>query len=183
MYLIFFQLCVLNWRIRHSNDHWRLRSRWFPDKSYPVSRERISTISSQPPPWKIWPRLWPIFHFWQLHCTKLSIVERMVIFKLFIQVYIVSGGWTGSSTLASTETLEKDGGSAWEQVASLPSERYAVRGLGLDHGRFMVTGECWIINNIVHWIIITPDTLALQVATLTGMRYSCTTLKRTSGPQ
>ena len=66
-----------------------------------------------------------------------------------MQVYIVAGGWDGSY-MESTETLEKDGGSAWEQVASLPSERYAVRGLGLDHGRFMVTGECWIINNIVH---------------------------------
>ena len=65
----------------------------------------------------------------------------MVIFKLFIQVYIVSGGWTGSSTLASTETLEKDGGSAWQLVASLPSKRFGLKGVGLDKGRFLVTGQ------------------------------------------
>ena len=58
-----------------------------------------------------------------------------------MQVYIVSGGlFRSASTLASTETLEKDGGSAWQLVASLPSGRYGVRGVGLDHGRFMITG-------------------------------------------
>ena len=60
-----------------------------------------------------------------------------------MQVYIVSGGHTSSSHLSSTETLEKDGGSAWQKVASLPSARFGVRGLGLDGGMFMVTGECW----------------------------------------
>ena len=58
-----------------------------------------------------------------------------------MQVYIVSGGHSGRSRLASTETLEKDGGSAWQLVASLPSGRYGVRGVGLDHGRFMITGQ------------------------------------------
>ena len=57
-----------------------------------------------------------------------------------MQVYIVAGGWDGYY-MESTETLEKDGGSAWQVVASLPSARYAVRGLGLDSGRFMVTGQ------------------------------------------
>ena len=52
----------------------------------------------------------------------------------------MSGGWNGAY-LASTETLEKDGGTAWQLVASLPSARYGVRGLGLDNGRFMVTGQ------------------------------------------
>ena len=52
----------------------------------------------------------------------------------------MSGGY-GSNFLASTETLEKEGGSAWQEVASLPSARYAVRGVGLDNGRFMVTGQ------------------------------------------
>ena len=65
----------------------------------------------------------------------------MLIFTQFMQVYIVSGGYSGSSNLASTEILEKDGGSAWQLVASLPSARQGVRGLGLDHGRFMVTGQ------------------------------------------
>ena len=43
--------------------------------------------------------------------------------------------------LASTETLKKDGGSAWQEVANLPSARHGVRGLGLDNGRFLVTGQ------------------------------------------
>ena len=67
----------------------------------------------------------------------------MLIFTLFVQIYIVSGGYSGSSLLASTETLEKDGGSAWQYVASLPSARNGFRGVGLDGGMFMVTGECW----------------------------------------
>ena len=64
---------------------------------------------------------------------------------IFIQVYIVSGGWHLNGPwppprLASTETLEKDGGSAWQLVASLPWARRGLRGLGLDSGKFMVTG-------------------------------------------
>ena len=65
----------------------------------------------------------------------------MLILTLIVQVYIVSGGLPGPLGLASTETLEKDGGSAWQVVASLPEARYGVRGLGLDNGRFMVTGQ------------------------------------------
>ena len=64
----------------------------------------------------------------------------MLIFTLFMQVYIVSGGYD-SDYLASTETLEKDGGSAWQLVASLPSARQGLRGVGLDNGRFLVTGQ------------------------------------------
>ena len=71
----------------------------------------------------------------------------MLILTPIMQVYIVSGGWWGS-LLASTETLEKDGGSAWQLVASLPSGRVGVRGVGLDHGRFMITGQ-WIKMNIL----------------------------------
>ena len=73
----------------------------------------------------------------------------MLIYTLFMQVYIVSGGFnngnalaTGNGQLASTETLEKDGGSEWQEVASLPSARHYIRGVGLDHGRFIITGEC-----------------------------------------
>ena len=58
---------------------------------------------------------------------------------------MVAGGGDGRSALESTEILEKDGGSRWKLVASLPSARDGVRGLGLDHGRFIVTGECWTI--------------------------------------
>ena len=48
---------------------------------------------------------------------------------------------SSAAPLASTEILEKDGGTEWQEVASLPSARYAVRGVGLDNGRFMVTGQ------------------------------------------
>ena len=65
----------------------------------------------------------------------------MLILTLIIQVYIVSGGHSGSSWLASTETLEKDGGTEWKEVASLPEAKFAPKGLGLNNGRFMVTGQ------------------------------------------
>ena len=66
----------------------------------------------------------------------------MLIFILFMQVYIVSGGRDRSGNVwASTETLVKNGGSAWQMVANLPSARQGVRGVGLDHGRFMITGQ------------------------------------------
>ena len=71
-----------------------------------------------------------------------------MISTLFMQVYIVSGGADGVTAdrkfytmLSSTETLEKEGGSAWQLVASLPSARFALRGLGLDDGQFLVTGQ------------------------------------------
>ena len=80
----------------------------------------------------------------------------MLIFTLFLQVYVVAGGehwvkggehWDGGA-LKYTEILEKDGGSAWKLVASLPSARGGIRGVGLDHGRFIITGECWTIINV-----------------------------------
>ena len=79
-----------------------------------------------------------------------------MIFTLFLQVYVVAGGehwvtggehWDGGA-LKYTEILEKDGGSAWKLVASLPSARGGIRGVGLDHGRFIITGECWTIINV-----------------------------------
>ena len=82
-----------------------------------------------------------------MYCANVNIY-------IYIQVYIVAGGYrtSPSSDLASTETLEKEGGSAWQLVASLPSARRGVRGLGLDRGRFMVTGEGWtILYNIVQF--------------------------------
>ena len=88
-----------------------------------------------------------------------------VYITLFTQVYIVSGGigvileggWRSKAiNLASTETLEKEGGSAWQLVASLPSARFKFRGLGLDNGRFMVSGQlsiqyhtCNILNILI----------------------------------
>ena len=99
-----------------------------------------------------------------------------------MQVYIVSGGY-GSGNLASTETLVKDGGSAWQLVASLPSARRSVtsiRGLGLDNGQFIASGECWMWTTFHNYNLD-----ALQEATVTGimMKCFCTTQKRTGGPQ
>ena len=69
-------------------------------------------------------------------------MQRILILTLLVQIYIVSGGADSSSfSLATTETLEKEGGSAWQYVASLPEARYHHKGLGLDNGRFMVTGQ------------------------------------------
>ena len=65
----------------------------------------------------------------------------MLILTLIVQVYIVVGGYSNSD-MGSTEILAKDWDSAWQVVASLPSARYGVRGLGLDSGRFIVTGQC-----------------------------------------
>ena len=111
----------------------------------------------------------------------------MLIFTLFMQVYIVSGGRDRSSgstvVISSTETLVKDGGSTWQLVANLPSGRHGVRGVGLDHGRFMVTGECWTM--LCTFLHLTSD--AMQVAsmltTTTYLTWLSTTLKRTRGPQ
>ena len=72
---------------------------------------------------------------------------RTLIFTLGIQVYIIAGGKNLHWEPSTTETLEKDGGSAWKVVARLPGvkeewrERYGAQGLGLDNGRFIVTGQ------------------------------------------
>ena len=102
----------------------------------------------------------------------------MLIFTRFMQVYIVSGGYSGSSNLASTEILEKDGGSAWQLVASLPFARSSVRGLGLDNGRFMITGECWTIL-----YISTPDAIQVAMVAAGLPTWLSTALKMTSGLQ
>ena len=68
-----------------------------------------------------------------------------MIFTLTMQVYIVSGGWVSNSTFATTETLQKDGGTEWQEVAGLPYPIFGVKGVGLDRGQFMITGECWAV--------------------------------------
>ena len=45
------------------------------------------------------------------------------------------------SKIASTETLVKNGGTAWKMVASLPSARFDSRGIGVGNGKFIITGE------------------------------------------
>ena len=69
-----------------------------------------------------------------------------MFFAIYImQFYIVTGGIGGpagrkAGRLSSTEILRKDGGTKWQQVASLPSPRSAA-GVSLPNGNFMVSGE------------------------------------------
>ena len=65
----------------------------------------------------------------------------------FLQAYIVTGGY--SDGLASTETLDKERGSAWKLVASLPSPRSGPRGLGVGNGQFLVAGQYIIYHKPV----------------------------------
>ena len=71
-----------------------------------------------------------------------------------MQFYIVSGGWTGSSRLASTEILKKNGGTSWAAVASLPSARIYIRGVSLPDGHFLVSGEGYFLSTTVYTIMI-----------------------------
>ena len=69
-----------------------------------------------------------------------------------MQFYLVSGGFSRISRkyvsiiIGSTEILKKEGGTSWQRAASLPSERYGLRGVSLPNGHFMVSGEF----NILH---------------------------------
>ena len=56
-----------------------------------------------------------------------------------VQVYIVTGGWDGSS-LSSTETLTA-GSSEWQEAGALPSARNSLRGVTIDN-QFYVLGKC-----------------------------------------
>ena len=77
------------------------------------------------------------------HFTNVEgeIVSRylLAIDNTICQVYIVTGGGKPPKE-ASTETLMKNGGTAWQPVKDLPSGRRHLAGVGLDHGRFIVTG-------------------------------------------
>ena len=56
-----------------------------------------------------------------------------------VQVYLVAGGWTGFSTLASTELLV-EGAPSWTKVAPLPR---ALQGLDIVsiNNQVILTGE------------------------------------------
>ena len=77
-----------------------------------------------------------------------------------VQVYLVAGGWTGSSTLASTELLV-EGASSWTKAAPLPR---ALQGLDIVsiNNQVILTGESSTILTIPllllsHLITITGD--------------------------
>ena len=48
---------------------------------------------------------------------------------------------SGQDPSATTETLVKDGGTSWQYAADLPTPRIAMKGLGLDNGQFILTGQ------------------------------------------
>ena len=62
-----------------------------------------------------------------------------------VQVYLVAGGWTGSSTLASTELLV-EGAYTWAEAAPLPIARYGLRAASVNN-HVIVTGEVCVQSN------------------------------------
>ena len=55
----------------------------------------------------------------------------------YYQVFLVAGGWDGSSYLSSTETLV-EGGQAWNFQQPLPFFRYAFQGISLPNTVIMI---------------------------------------------
>ena len=80
----------------------------------------------------------------QITSTDGNIVSSEIkvdyFFIQILQLYIVAGGRSRRSPISATETLVKDGGTAWQSAAQLPSARELIAGVGLDNGRFIVTG-------------------------------------------
>ena len=76
-----------------------------------------------------------------------------------MQFYIVAGGFRvfgrlgQGGVVASTEILKKEGGTSWQRAASLPSERWGLRGVSLPNGHFMVSGEFNILHVICVWVM------------------------------
>ena len=54
---------------------------------------------------------------------------------------MTGGEFYGGEILSSTEILVKDGGTSWKSVAELPYKARSLRGVSLDNGFFIVTGE------------------------------------------
>ena len=54
-------------------------------------------------------------------------------------MYLVSGGYTGSYSLSSTELL-MESASAWVLTGELPSPRYGLRGANIDN-KIIMTGK------------------------------------------
>ena len=62
-----------------------------------------------------------------------------------LQVYLVTGGmghgeWYGYA-MASTETLVKKGGTAWQYARDLPKVTVGMSGVALDNGHFIIVGQ------------------------------------------
>ena len=61
--------------------------------------------------------------------------------NMYIQVYIVTGGYCNvCGSLSSTEVLTEGSSPQWNLIADLPSSLYATQGLSFDNS-FFVFGE------------------------------------------
>ena len=89
-----------------------------------------------------------------------------------MQVYIVTGGVPVTS---STETLLKDGGTAWQLASNLPSASEELYGVSLN-GKFIITGEG--VNILAHPNLIHN---VLKVDLIAELTYLCMTLMQTNG--
>ena len=58
---------------------------------------------------------------------------------ILVQTYLVSGGWTGSSILSSTEVLLETG-TAWTLTGQLPSPRRGLQAARIDN-KIVMTGN------------------------------------------
>ena len=72
-------------------------------------------------------------------------ILRFFANSINLQVYLVTGGmgegeWYGLA-LASTETLVKKRGTAWQYARDLPIDTRAMSGVSLDNGDFLLVGQ------------------------------------------
>ena len=77
-----------------------------------------------------------------LETVSLGSWSILLLLTLPAQFYIVSGGYVGipGRNLASTEILNKNGGTGWATAASLPFGRRHFTGLSISNGHFLVAG-------------------------------------------
>ena len=59
--------------------------------------------------------------------------------KIVLQVFLVAGGWDGSSSLSSTEMLVGEDSKAWIMGKPLPFPRSGLRGVTIEN-RLLFTG-------------------------------------------
>ena len=71
--------------------------------------------------------------------TKVGIDINYYSTIIIFQTFLVSGGYSGSDNLSSTELLVESS-SAWVYTGSLPSPRHALRGANIDN-KVLMTGN------------------------------------------
>ena len=97
--------------------------------------------------------------------------ECNFLLTTILQTYIVTGGrFYGNQILSSTEILEKDRGTSWKSAAELPYSANSLRGVSLDNGLFIVTGEDILGMVFLNWLTISlfhkePEFISLMMHT------------------